>query len=414
MDARQQTAAVARGPETPALVECIYRIGRLMEHVAEPPRLLRAILEECKGLMQCEAASLALVDAQRADLRFVVAAGGDEQGILDWRLPIGQGIVGAVAQSGEPLVVNDPKRDPRWFDGVDRQAGFVTRNLAAAPMRHEGILTGVVEVINHAGDAPFEDADLKLLQIFADQSGVAIQIQRLIAAKAESDRLAGFGIAMADIGHSTKNILQRLKAPMYVIDMAGEQGNWDLMREPWRIMKKATGEINDLVLDMLSYAKPRTPAPKPTDVGQLLREIADACRDDVTSKGIALSVECVIEPCEWTIDTTILRPVLMNLVGNAIEALAEHKPAGAELALGARAESDSLRLWVKDNGPGIPEAIRPNLFKPFFTHGKAKGTGLGLANVKKGVEEHGGRVELDTSEGRGTTFTLFLPRTMRS
>ncbi len=81
-----------------------------------------------------------------------------------------------------------------------------------------------------------------------------------------------------------------------------------------------------------------------------------------------------------------------------------------ELVVETRCESESVHVTVRDNGPGLPEDAMERLFEPFFTRGKAKGTGLGLAVVQQVVHDHGGRVEAGKAEGGGAAFHLVLPR----
>jgi signal transduction protein with GAF and PtsI domain len=128
-----------------ALRDCMFRLGRVMEHVDDLDPLLHRIIEESKQLLACEAASVAMYDAERGDLVFTVASGGADEGLIrQWRMQMGQGIVGLVAESREALFSNDPKTDPRWFGAIDESSSFVTRNLAAVPMVHSDELVGVV------------------------------------------------------------------------------------------------------------------------------------------------------------------------------------------------------------------------------------------------------------------------------
>ena len=78
-------------------------------------------------MLRCEASSVALYDAERGDLVFTVASGGSESGITQWRMKMGQGIVGQVAESRESLYANDPQNDPRWFGQIDNSSGFITK-----------------------------------------------------------------------------------------------------------------------------------------------------------------------------------------------------------------------------------------------------------------------------------------------
>jgi len=410
MSSPDRSPAQSRAGSVETLNDGLYRIGRLMEQVEEMDRLLRAIIEECRLVLRCDAASVALYDPQRRDLSFAIASGGDEQGIQQWRIPLGQGIVGVVAETRQPTLCNDPQTDPRWFGHVARIAGFVTKNLAAAPMARRGELIGVLEVLNRPAPEGFAEKDLTVLQILADQAAVALETHRLIKAKQESERLATFAVALADIGHSTKNILVRLELPISLIDKALETQNWEMLRKVWPPMKRAAAEIDHLVKDMLNYSKPRQPRIEMTDVSRLAAQAIEICRADADSKNIELILEESGEDLFWPLDPNALRPALNNLVGNAIEAIAEHGGSTITVSITTNNQPEELRVAVRDDGPGIPRDIQRRVFDPFFSTKASKGTGLGLANVKKGVEEHGGSVALVSEPGAGAEFTLIFPK----
>jgi signal transduction histidine kinase len=113
------------------------------------------------------------------------------------------------------------------------------------------------------------------------------------------------------------------------------------------------------------------------------------------------------DDAEIEIDVMRMQRVLQNLVTNAIEAL--HATPSPRLDIRAWVQDATFHLAVKDNGPGIPEAIQGHIFEPFVTHGKSKGTGLGMAIVRNIVGAHGGTITFETAPHRGTTFLVSLP-----
>ena len=392
------------------LRDCLYRVGRVMENVDDLDRLLLTIIEECKTLLNCESASIALHDPEKGDLAFTVASGGSDK-IKQWRMAMGQGIVGQVAVSREAIISNDPRGDKRWFTGVDEQTGFVSRNLAAAPITRGEDLIGVLEVLNRPGEEGFGEDDLILLQIFADHVGIALETERLIQAKQQSERLATFGVALADIGHSVKNILMRLQFPTKLIEQAADNEDWKLFRGAWPTLQRATDEISSLVHDMLNYSRAREPETCETDVIGLLDEIVESYRPDAQSKSVALETRWETPELTWPLDPKALKYGLTNLIGNAIEAIAEHGGAKVTVRVQLKKGGEEMHISIADDGPGMPPEIQKRIFDPFFSTKKSKGTGLGLANVKKGVEEHGGRVLLETEPRIGSMFTLVFPKT---
>jgi two-component system sensor histidine kinase AtoS len=103
-----------------------------------------------------------------------------------------------------------------------------------------------------------------------------------------------------------------------------------------------------------------------------------------------------------------LERAFQNLVRNACEALPAH---GGKIEITLRETGSGLEVRVADNGHGIPDAIRGQIFEPFFSQGKENGTGLGLTIVQKIVQDHGGDVQVEQTSQHGSTFVVFLPRT---
>jgi two-component system sensor histidine kinase AtoS len=108
------------------------------------------------------------------------------------------------------------------------------------------------------------------------------------------------------------------------------------------------------------------------------------------------------------LDVDIIHDAILNLVNNAIDATAE---IGSKVEIVTRCDTENAcqHVVISDDGPGIPLNICSRIFEPFFSTKGSKGSGLGLAIVKKAIEEHGGKILLDTEEGHGTTFTITLP-----
>jgi two-component system sensor histidine kinase HydH len=122
------------------------------------------------------------------------------------------------------------------------------------------------------------------------------------------------------------------------------------------------------------------------------------------SQGIEL--ECDVDPLlpPVPVDARLLRQALLNVTMNAVQAMKQ----GGKLTVRARRDGDAAQVEISDTGTGIPQEIRQRVFEPFFTT-KASGTGLGLAVVKRIVEEHRGKISLSSEMGAGTTFSIRLP-----
>lgn len=159
--------------------EVLMEVGRLLNSTLKLPEVLDLVMQNTQDALQAEASSLMLRDAETGELYFTVARGEKGEQAKVVRLGQGQGIVGWVAEQGEPLIVNDARSDPRFSRKVDEQTGFVTRQVACVPLVVKGKTVGVIEVLNRVAGGDFTPKDLSLLKAIAAQAGIAIENARL-------------------------------------------------------------------------------------------------------------------------------------------------------------------------------------------------------------------------------------------
>jgi len=139
-------------------------------------RLFGIILESAKSLTDSEASSLHLLDEKVGKLRFAVATGEAKESLPSLYVPLGEeSIAGYVAVNGKPLVVNDVKKDGRWYSGVDEATSFKTRSILAVPLKLEKRTVGVIEVLNKRGGAEFSGEDIQLLELLAGQAAQVLR-----------------------------------------------------------------------------------------------------------------------------------------------------------------------------------------------------------------------------------------------
>jgi HD-GYP domain-containing protein (c-di-GMP phosphodiesterase class II) len=167
-------------------LEALTSASTVVNSTLDLKQLLRLVMELAARTLRAEASSILLKDKATGDLLFDIVTGEAADQVKTLRVPRGQGIAGAVAESGESLLVPDCSRDPRFFKAADEKTQFVTRSIIAVPLQARGETIGVVEVLNRLGDSPFSQADLRLLQALAHQSAVAIQNAQLFADLQES------------------------------------------------------------------------------------------------------------------------------------------------------------------------------------------------------------------------------------
>lgn len=151
--------------------------------------LLDRIMVAAREVLKAEASSLMLVDEQTGDLIVSVPTGPKREELREVRIPKGEGIAGWVSEHGEPLLIPEVSKDPRFFGRLDQIYGFVTRSVVCMPLRAKGRGLGVLEVINRRDGRPFSGEDAELLTMFAHQAAVVLENARLQAEALERERL---------------------------------------------------------------------------------------------------------------------------------------------------------------------------------------------------------------------------------
>ncbi len=160
-------------------LEALNEVGSVITSSLELDVVLHLIMQKAIELLQAEAGSLLLVDEERGDLEFHVVTGPRKADLEGTRLPMGTGIVGRVAQTATPILVDDVQKDRRWFSGLDAGSGFITRSVICVPMIAHGRVIGVIELLNRKDGNPFNAEDRHLLTAFASHAAIAIENARL-------------------------------------------------------------------------------------------------------------------------------------------------------------------------------------------------------------------------------------------
>jgi GAF domain-containing protein len=167
------------------ILERLLEISSLLNSTLMLDELLGQIMSAATELIGAETSSLLLLDDDGDELTVEVATGTPGEAVTREHVPAGQGIAGWVVEHGEPLVVAEPRSDPRFYSGIDEKSGFETKSILAVPMTTRGRTIGVIEVINkQKGD--FSDRDVKLATALASQAAVAIDNSRLYARLADA------------------------------------------------------------------------------------------------------------------------------------------------------------------------------------------------------------------------------------
>ena len=228
---------------------------------------------------------------------------------------------------------------------------------------------------------------------------------RLVAANArveQAERLAALGRLAAGLAHEIRNPLGAIAASIELLGTGPNLADED--RALCSIIEREASRMNELIGDMMDLARPRKPTMEPMDLAALGREVVKLAA--TSGRGIDVIVRCDgPDDVHVVADMAQMRQVVWNLVRNAIQA----SSAGSEVLLRwSTNKSTGVLFEVNDHGVGIDPETRERLFDAFFTT-RSKGMGIGLAVVKRILDDHGFTVTVDSTEGKGTTFTVHIP-----
>ncbi len=216
-------------------------------------------------------------------------------------------------------------------------------------------------------------------------------------------RLAAIGEVAAVIAHEIRNPLTAISSAIQVIgqEMRPDEPRKEILGEILNEVRRLDGKVNDLLI----YARPSLPARELVDPLKLIRTTVRLISDEPRFKNIRIVVRGPRDLPAFPMDPGQIQQVIVNLVLNATQAMNR----SGEIRIAARRlEGGGLEMSVEDTGPGVPQEIAEEIFRPFFTT-RAGGTGLGLAISRKIVESHGGALHLGRAPGGGARLVITLP-----
>ena len=167
----------------------LHEITHALESSENLDTLLKYIMQKSHSIMNAESASLMLVIEETNELEFKIVLGPKATKVKPFRLPIGKGISGWVAETGKPVLIPDCYSDPRFDPSFDKRSGYYTRTMLTVPMIYKSKTLGVMSVINRMDGKPFDENDQILFTIFASQAALSIENARLLHAAIEKERL---------------------------------------------------------------------------------------------------------------------------------------------------------------------------------------------------------------------------------
>ncbi len=230
----------------------------------------------------------------------------------------------------------------------------------------------------------------------------------------QSQRLAAIGEVFTGIQHSMKNMLNACKGGSYMVKTGLAKDNRKMLEEGWEIVQQGIDRMTDMSTDMLKYVKEWKPRFEKVDLVQVLSEIYRVIRQTAKDKGVEIRLNISRELPSLICDARMIYSAVMDIVSNALDACLWKDYGGGEVPevdIGAYTAPDrkELIIEVKDNGCGMTEDVKANIFTPFFSTKSKAGTGLGLSITSRMINIHNGRIDVESEPDEGTVFRIALP-----
>lgn len=362
--------------------------------------LLSKIVAAAANVSAAEEASILMYDPVKDSLFFQAATNLDTQLNRGIKVPLERSIAGWIVTNQKPLIVDDPQTDSRHFDYIGEITEIQCRSLLGIPLRAKGKVIGVLEVINKKG-GKFTQEDQEVLLALGAQASVAIENSRLFL---QSDLIGEFV-------HEIRTPLSALSAAVHLLK--NKRVSDDQKSKMIDILEGEIQTLTEMSSSFLDLARLESGRKhyrvKDFDLRDLLNECYQMMENEAMDQEISIDLTVADDLPRIYGDRGKLKQALINLIHNAIK----FNQKQGRVSLEGRQTGEEIKISIADTGIGIPEKHIDHIFKKFFRVPEHRelipGTGLGLSVVKQIVKGHGGRIEVESTENAGTTFTIYLP-----
>ncbi|HWQ09929.1 MAG TPA: ATP-binding protein, partial [Holophaga sp.] len=376
-------------------LQAILQTAHLLTGEMELDDLLERALERLLAISSTDRGFLMLPEGGRLEVKVQRNLSAD----MEKDIHLSMSSVNRVFEQGESIWIHNVMADA---DLMAQQSilDLKLKTILCLPLIVQGKCVGVVYLDSRR--IVSEPVDRSTFEAIVSLCAVAIERTRLSEENLRNQVLATVGQVASTIVHDLKNVLFVVAGHTQMI---GAQSADPKIQHHVAEVLGAVDRLGQLSMDVLDYAKIREPKREEVELGPYLGALVEAFR----SRAVDLGAELVCEgpACTASLDRHRFARVIENLLANSLDALRNRREG--RISLTWERDGAAVRFCLEDNGAGIPKKVVKRIFEPFFSHGKTKGTGLGMATVKKIVEEHGGTILVSSQEGTGTTVAFALP-----
>lgn len=413
----------------------LVQMGKELSAAPDPDSLMQRVVAITKEILRFEDCSIFFLEPNTQRLVLVATRGQAlSPQVKKAAYELGEGLTGWVAKHGEPIRVRDPRTDPR-HKGLHRElADEETGAFLAVPIKSLTGVVGVLRVLRRKSTSPwfpndFTLSDQEVLATIASQVGAAVDNAQLTDRLLQSERLAAWGEMSAMSSHMIGNRVFAIKGDLNELEYQVGQGSEDTALTVTRRqviplldgMKRGIFRLEELLAEFRDFVRATALSTSPADVTEIVKSVVE---EVFPKRGhILLDADYTDEPLPISADPVKLKRAFSEIVENSVtfqesaiagvlrvrtRRLPPGDPLPTRIALPKPINCGWAEVSFADEGPGIPDADKEKIFRPFFTS-RNRGMGLGLAIVKGIIEaHHGGIVEVGT-HGEGARFVILLP-----
>jgi signal transduction histidine kinase len=261
----------------------------------------------------------------------------------------------------------------------------------------------------------------------AHQAALAVEDTSYYKAMVQAERLAAVGQTIASLSHHIKNILQGVRGGSYLIelgmkdhakavrddqiDVEAAEKAVTTMRKGWHIVEKNQERISTLVMDMLTFSKEREPVPEASDLNEITGDVVELMKSRSSEEEVEIHWQPAAAMPVLMFDPEAMHRAILNVVTNAVDACHECEQGRVNISTRYEHAERLASVRVEDNGSGIDKDDLERIFSVFVSRKGGRGTGLGLPVSQKILQEHGGKIRVESQPDKGSCFTLEFPAT---
>lgn len=418
----------------------IHQITSALRTITKLPAIIEAALRVSLSCVDASDGSVILYNADKDKLVFQYVIGAKADDLIGMELEPGQGLAGAVFQSGELRVSEDVSKEAEHARDFEEKLKYQTRNMVTVPLRSpEGKTLGVMQVLNK-DTGRFDEGDIEVLEILGGQIAIAIESVRLY----EEARLAEVVRFIGNLSHDVKNMITPAQTGADTLRLIADDAYAQLdelltpencpgvpLDDIWLPLNDLRGmypEMLEMVLDGCEAVQQRMievsaavkglvsePHFEAQQLGPVIERVIKPLELVGDKAGVTVSYRPQGDLPDLLVDDKQMYNAIYNLVNNAVQATPSGGSVTARTRLASPGEYEAFPdrqvvvLEVVDTGEGMPPEVRARAFTDSAVSTKPMGTGLGTKIVKNVMDVHQARIEVDSEVGLGTTIRCLIP-----